>query len=101
MLQNQIAKLKQELTTQKTELEKAQKDLTEKEAELSKLKEEHETLSQQKKKIVTNAGKKIKKLQADLAEANSKLGIQQPGASKETTPKPPTPGKRHFFDFRR
>ena len=28
MLQNQIAKLKQELTTQKTELEKAQKDLS-------------------------------------------------------------------------
>ena len=92
MLQNQITKLKQDLAATKTELDSTKKELTECQAELAKLQDEHKMVQDKKNKIVANAGKKIKKLQADLAEANSKLGIKQP-SSKETTPKPPTPGK--------
>ena len=70
---------------------KVQKTLADKEAELAKIKEERDTLSDQKSRIVQNAGKKIKKLQAELADANAKLGNDAP--KKEPVSKTPVPGK--------
>ena len=69
---------------------KVQKALADKEAEMAKIKEERDTLSDQKTRIVQNAGKKIKKLQAELAEANAKLGNDTP--KKEPVAKAPVPG---------
>ena len=57
---------------------------------MTKVKEERDTLSDQKTRIVQNAGKKIKKLQAELADANAKLGNDAP--KKEPAAKAPVPG---------
>merc|ERR1711892_885891 len=86
MLQNQITKLKQDLASAKTELESSKKELTECQAELAKLQEEHKTVQDKKNKIVANAGKKIKKLKTDLAEANGKLctRTRKPSSSGNT-----------------
>jgi len=62
-----------DLAAAKTELDSSKNELNECQAELAKLKEEHKTVQDSNNKIVANAGKKIKKLQTDLAEATGKL----------------------------
>ena len=66
-------------------LENSKTELTECQAKLAQLEQEYTILENRKNKIVANAGLKINKLQIDLAEANSKLGSQQPSFSSQTS----------------